>query len=427
MSLVAHYQFLDASNLGLDSSSRNLHANTTNITQVSDPERGLAASFNGSTSTLESIANVTNPIGSSTRTVMAWIKFSGGTSSGTIVNYGISSSDYFRVTVGINGSGNPALGMNSSEASAGASAVASVYPIDNVWAHVAFLVSGSTLKTYINGTRIGQNSTFGSLNTSAAPLRVGYSDFGTSTNLYFSGLMTDVRLYSGDATGSLNSIIQLPPNIPFGLTPYSTFVNVSWLEQQGAVSYRVTVDSGQGEVVLGNNLTSTTTVIYNLQPSLTYTFRLYYSVDGLNYTLKETASTTMLADTEANSNLAFFLDGTFYDLTALNRETRSRLEPYLNSLTTGNEVVVDDTRFTGRRLTLVTNGSTSTIPSGNSILLPFNENDGSSQNVTIELSDTSNVTVTYDDLSNEINVGGTTYSEGDVFVLDGKKVTVFDV
>lgn len=429
MSLVAHYQFLDPSDLGLDSSANGLHATNNNVTQVSDPERGIVASFNGIDSGLESISNIVAPVGSTGRTCMAWVKLTNTSGSGAIMNYGAGSISYYRALVGINGVGGGTATFSSSEGSSGTSANTTLYPMFNVWSHVAIDVTSTrTVKIYYNGVRIRQASIFNTLNTAASTLRVGYADFGNSNNSYFTGFMTDVRLYSGNATGLISSVMALPPNIPFGLTPYSTLVETTWLESAGAVSYRVTVDSGSGEIIAGNNITSTETVLYNLIPLVSYTFRLYYSLDGTNYTLKETAVSTMLENTAANANIQLFSSGTAYDLRVLNKVTRARLERHFNSsLTTGNDIIVDDTRFKGRKLTLVTNGSTSTIPKGNTMIFPFNADDGASQNATIELSDTTNTTVTYDETTNEIDVGGTTYAEGDIFVLDGKKVTVYDV
>lgn len=71
MSLLAHYEFLNSSDLGFDSSSNALHSNNNNVTQVTDPERGIVASFNGIDSGLESISNIGGALGSSTRTFMA--------------------------------------------------------------------------------------------------------------------------------------------------------------------------------------------------------------------------------------------------------------------------------------------------------------------------------------------------------------------
>ena len=61
------------------------------------------------------------------------------------------------------------------------------------------------------------------------------------------------------------------------------------------------------------------------------------------------------------------------------------------------------------------------------IVFPFNQEDGDSQNASLELSDNSSVSVNYDQSANVIDVGGTVYSHDDVFILDGKKVTVYDV
>jgi len=428
MSLVAHYQFLDSSNLGYDSSSTGLHATNTDVTQVTDPERGIVASFNGSTSGLQTIANIQNPIGSSSRTLMAWVKITNPNNhSGALMTY-----DSSRITVGINSAG----GGNINAFGKRSNASTSSYPVYDVWTHVAveYNSRGQQVQIFKNGYRTTYTSLPNDLNSASSIVQIGY--FATynaitkTTNYYqyFHGLMSDVRLYSGTASGLIPTVMALPPHIPFGLTPYSTLVETTWLEKAEAVSYRVTVDSGSGEIIAGNNITATETVLYNLEPLVSYTFRLYFSLDGTNYILKETATSTTLEDTVENAYLEKFSNGTVYDLRLLKRATRDLLEKHLSSsLSTGDEIIIEDSRLKGKKLTLVVNGSNSTIPKSNTIIFPFNPNDGASQMATIDLSNNTSTTVIYDETTNVINVGDTVYADGDIFVLDGKKVTVIDV
>lgn len=96
-------------------------------------------------------------------------------------------------------------------------------------------------------------------------------------------------------------------------------------------------------------------------------------------------------------------------------------------MTTGSTVKLGDERFKNTQFTVVARGGTSTVPSGKAVLFPFNPIDGPSQDATLELSDTTTINVSYDDSTNEIDVGGTVYSVGDNFVLDGQRVTVYDI
>lgn len=59
------------------------------------------------------------------------------------------------------------------------------------------------------------------------------------------------------------------------------------------------------------------------------------------------------------------------------------------------------------------------------VLFPFDASVGSGQSATLTLADTTTVSVSYDESTEEIAISGQGYSDGDSFVLDGKKVTLF--
>ena len=59
--------------------------------------------------------------------------------------------------------------------------------------------------------------------------------------------------------------------------------------------------------------------------------------------------------------------------------------------------------------------------------MPFSASAGSGQSVTLALTDATTVDVTYDDATEDVLIGGTTYAVGDSLVLDDQKVTVFSV
>lgn len=406
MSLVAHYEFLDPSNLGLDSSGNGLNATNTDVTQVTDPERGIVASFNGTTSFLETISDLTDPIGTSNRTYMAWIK-NNSTAVQTITSNG-GTNDTFKTFVSSLVGFAVGTSINSTP----------TYTVGE-WTHVAFSTQSTSFKTYVDGVqrRSTSFSSFSNAPTTASPLFIG--TFNNSQ--YFTGLMADVRIYNYTASAAeILSITQLPPSILFGLTPSSTIMEAIWLEVAGAVSYRLTIDSGSGESIVGDQLSSTEQRLYNLVPEASYTFRLYYSLDGSNYVLRETVSSTMLSDTEANSNLSVFFYGTSYNLSVFNDSTRSILEVYLTGIASNGDIIlINSNGLQDKELWFVTGGSTSQT-SNDALIIPFNGGNGPSQTITLELSDTSSVVVNYDETTDEINISGTSYSDGDVFVLDGK-------
>lgn len=145
--------------------------------------------------------------------------------------------------------------------------------------------------------------------------------------------------------------------------------------------------------------------------------------------MEKEESVTTLPDDSANVNFEAFktTDG-IYDISSLNTSTSSRIRRQMNSvLTSGARVKINYPRIPENTFRVVTRNSTSTIPDKESIIVPFEPLEGSGQDVTLELSDSSSVTITYDETSDNINVGGDIYNEGDKFVLDGKAVTVFNI
>ena len=62
-----------------------------------------------------------------------------------------------------------------------------------------------------------------------------------------------------------------------------------------------------------------------------------------------------------------------------------------------------------------------------SLIIPFTGAAGASQSASMILSDTTSLTVSYDDINNTVSVGGSVYSSGDSIIIDGKKVTLTDI
>lgn len=93
---------------------------------------------------------------------------------------------------------------------------------------------------------------------------------------------------------------------------------------------------------------------------------------------------------------------------------------------TGDVVELD---IPGRTITsnFVKRGENFSLANTKAIMAPFDPSMGSGQNFTLELSDNSIVAVEYDEATNEVNVGGTSYSAHESFLLDGKKTTVVSV
>lgn len=422
---IIHYEF-NTSDLGTDSSGNSFNSVSTGATLATDGIRGPVAEFSGTNSGFTSISNVPSSLsGDNPRTFMCWVKRTNtSTKHMNILVYGdedvsagefttnLNSTNRTRTYILQNSNGSTSIGKDT-------------------WYHVSTSYDGTALRMYTNG--IEEDMDTMTIDTQVSRLSIGADETHFSSTFwnYWEGQMSDFRVYDvaltqADILAASQGPVVYPS--PFGVTPSSTLVETSWLSIENAISYRMTIDPGSGESVVVESLTPMEYTVHNLDPDTAYTLTLYSSVDGTTYTLGFQESITTLSDTSANAKLSVFLNNGVYDLSIVNDVTQYRLLSHLNDeLTTGESVVLNMPKLKDKKLTLVTRGSTSTIPSGNSIIFPFTPSEGGSQSATLELSDTSTVVVTYDESNNQIDVGGTTFSEGDKFILDGKKVTVYDI
>lgn len=62
-----------------------------------------------------------------------------------------------------------------------------------------------------------------------------------------------------------------------------------------------------------------------------------------------------------------------------------------------------------------------------SISIPFDKDAGPGQSASLTLADASTLSVSFDETTEVITIGGITYQSGDTLVLDGKKVTIYDI
>ena len=72
-------------------------------------------------------------------------------------------------------------------------------------------------------------------------------------------------------------------------------------------------------------------------------------------------------------------------------------------------------------------GESTTIADEESIAIPFNTDSGTGQTATLTLESGSSVAMTYDATADEVSIGGTVYASGQSLILDGKKVTVYNI
>ena len=196
----------------------------------------------------------------------------------------------------------------------------------------------------------------------------------------------------------------------------------------GADAYQLTYvpTSGGAPVTAHSGFTELTKVISNLDPEVEYEISLYYLPTGVSvYSLDGSKTTTTLENVAANYDLSVYGSGGDYDLSGITN--LENIGDVMNDLfTSGDELSITLSDETVTTTTFVKLGETLNIPD-DAVLCPFTPSSGSSQEVTLSLPDTSTQTITYNEVTDEITVGPTTYADGDVFVLNGKRITVYNM
>lgn len=116
-----------------------------------------------------------------------------------------------------------------------------------------------------------------------------------------------------------------------------------------------------------------------------------------------------------------------FDLTTLSSDNLSIVSELLNDLfSTGDEISIP---VNGRSVPtrLVRRGDSVTVEEGLSLAIPFTTSSGTDQTASLVLSDNSTITVAFDETTENITINGDSYTSGQSFVLDGRKVSLYDV
>ena len=195
----------------------------------------------------------------------------------------------------------------------------------------------------------------------------------------------------------------------------------------GATMYRLTIEGPTGGEV--TKVSGTTILEHNLTgvvPETQYTVRMYADTGSGYELLEETVVTTLINAAASYDVSDFKVDGvvTFGSLSSLGAD----LDLVINDLLiTGDVVSVSLPSNPSVKSSFIKNGETLSINDVESALIPFYSFSGSGQNISFILSDNvTTVPITFDETSESITVDSVTYSTGDSFILDGKKVTVYD-
>jgi len=243
------------------------------------------------------------------------------------------------------------------------------------------------------------------------------------------------------AIGKMDGVIDgLIPDLPadpslFSVTPTPISLDLTWTDAPGATSYTVkyTVgEEGASDIVITSRKATTGRrhSIRNLAFSSPYTIYLYFSIDdtdpsilvgsGTHYTTPNAFGNYDRTSFESES-------GTGFSFSGLNQETMQNLGEVMNELfTTGDEIEID-VSGTQRKTKFVRRGETTNIEEGASIAIPFVPSGGAGQNATLTLSDSTDVVVAFDETTEQITIDGNSYNPGQSLLIDGKKVTIFDI
>ena len=229
------------------------------------------------------------------------------------------------------------------------------------------------------------------------------------------------------------TIASLPPDpskMAVRLNPLG--FTATWMAIPGATEYRVGVSIGEdGENTINTRYTTVDNLRYrhNAPSGRKLSVYLYYDTATSTNTLDAIRTVTIPGNTGSVEDFdkSFFEndsgDGSF-DISAVSIDISSVLNELFDS---GDDLQVSLPTGKKVRTKFVKRGETVAVTSDASIAIPFSKDSGSGQAVSLTLSDSSTLSVTFDETTEEVTIGGVAYSSGESFVVDGKKVTVVDI
>lgn len=209
-------------------------------------------------------------------------------------------------------------------------------------------------------------------------------------------------------------------------TPRVSSISATVVEVAGAFAYRITVtDVAAGTISTAHNGISTGDVtIRRLSPETNYVLQLFAN-SGSGYELVDTENVTTLANSPSNYDKTTFGSNGKFDLTALDDSSFALLGEVMNDVFTTGEELEINIGARKSKVAFVKRGES--VSTDDSILAPFSSTAGSGQAFTMNLSDSSEVSVAYDETDNSLDIGGATVQVGGSIVIDGKKLTANDV
>lgn len=286
----------------------------------------------------------------------------------------------------------------------------------------------------VYNTVLGRPSNVSNLAYIDSSFGLSYTTDAYSTTTPVTGLQTDpgnnlpiVDLTATDADGVTHTFEFIFGNVAtMNIVPRPLNMKVSWPAASGATAYRLTIQASGSNTakLVKSGFSALETNVSSLVPETEYVLRIYSAADGASYNLYLEATATTLVDSVDNYDIADFIDDRGrYDLS----ETTGFDELLNNLFTTGDSLVVDVGSGQKKNAKFVKLGESAPISGEEALVLPFNESAGASQTATLTLSDSSTVTVVYDEVEGNVEFGGTTYSAGQSALIDGQKMTIKDV
>lgn len=419
MSLILHYKF-DQSDPTIDSSGN--ASNLTNVGSVvaaTDPTYGTVAYFDGTQTSYLTLPTTPSAMrGSSPRTISYWLSrpvleqsmiYNNGDTAETRFGGYLFPNDTRYAHISGNGVTIIYDGVSGSFGL-------------NTWYNFTVTYDGTTKILYVGGVQVGTLTT--TLATGSEELTIGRNNIFPT--LPFNGSISDFRVYDGALSAAdVSQIFSDGPNganaVFLNVTPFTHLVDLDWNDISGATTYdlKFIKDGGNEE-----SLATTTGLSYvanNLVPGSSYEFRVYSDIDLVTPFVTETVSTPVVDST----SVASLLTRLGNNLTLLSDTSLGDIDSLLETVLTTGETVITEVGST----TFVKNSETLTLPEAfkTQVLTSFDQASGAGQTVSILLPDTSTSVINYDESTDEVSVGGTSYPIGTSFILGGQKVTPKDI
>lgn len=203
-------------------------------------------------------------------------------------------------------------------------------------------------------------------------------------------------------------------------SPFS--ITLSWVAVDDATSYRIDYSSGSSITITGG---LTTTSVFNLESETLYEFTLYSSEDDLSFSAVTdgVVSITTPVNDASGYNIDAFLQDDIYDFSEFAPGKASEVASIVTTLFDPDESVKMIVHGSVSELLVPgVSGETIEVVDNDEYILPFQSTGGTGQNMVVE--GLYNGTLTYNEVTNTVEIDGTEYSSGDTVLIGGVRITI---